>query len=94
MISLGEKFPEFKKTAVVSIEPGKEFKEVTSEDHKNENKWMVMFWYPKDFTFVCPTEIAQFNQNFEKFLKEIHCCLVLLQILNLFTWPGETTTTI
>jgi len=35
MISLGEKFPEFKKTAVVSTKPGKEFKEVTSEDHKN-----------------------------------------------------------
>jgi peroxiredoxin (alkyl hydroperoxide reductase subunit C) len=28
---------------------------------------MVMFWWPKDFTFVCPTEIAEFNQNYEEF---------------------------
>ena len=28
---------------------------------------MVMFWYPKDFTFVCPTEIAEFNQNAGEF---------------------------
>jgi peroxiredoxin (alkyl hydroperoxide reductase subunit C) len=30
---------------------------------------MVMFWYPKDFTFVCPTEIAEFNHNFDEFKK-------------------------
>ncbi|MCU7495282.1 MAG: peroxiredoxin [Ignavibacteria bacterium] len=67
MLTVGAKFPEFKKKSVVSIENGKEFQEVTSEDHKNQNKWMVMFWYPKDFTFVCPTEIAEFNKNYEEF---------------------------
>src|ERR1035437_776712 len=67
LLSIGTQFPEFKKIAVVSIEMGKEFKDITSEDHKNEGKWMVMFWYPKDFTFVCPTEIAEFNKNFEEF---------------------------
>ncbi len=64
---IGNKFPEFKKTAVVSLEKGKEFAEITSEDHINAGKWMVMFWYPKDFTFVCPTEIAEFNKNYEEF---------------------------
>ena len=67
MLTVGAKFPEFKKKSVVSIENGKEFQEVTSQDHRNENKWMVMFWYPKDFTFVCPTEIAEFNKNYEEF---------------------------
>lgn len=67
MLTVGAKFPEFKKKSVVSIENGKEFKDITSEDHKNQNKWMVMFWYPKDFTFVCPTEIAEFNKNYEEF---------------------------
>lgn len=67
MLTVGAKFPEFKKKSVVSIENGKEFQEVTSEDHKNQNQWMVMFWYPKDFTFVCPTEIAEFNKNYEEF---------------------------
>jgi peroxiredoxin (alkyl hydroperoxide reductase subunit C) len=34
---------------------------------------MVMFWYPKDFTFICPTEIAEFNaQNGE--LKNVTPC--------------------
>ncbi len=67
ILSIGSKFPEFKKLANVSIEKGKEFAEVSSEDHIKEGKWMVMFWYPKDFTFVCPTEIAEFNKNYEEF---------------------------
>jgi peroxiredoxin (alkyl hydroperoxide reductase subunit C) len=67
LLSIGAQFPEFKKISVVSIEMGKEFKEITSEDHKIDGKWMVMFWYPKDFTFICPTEIAEFNKNFDEF---------------------------
>ena len=68
MITVGEKFPEFKKTAVVSLDKGNEFYDVSSEELVNdENRWTVMFWWPKDFTFVCPTEIAEFNQNFEEF---------------------------
>ena len=63
MLGLGQKFPDFKKKAVVSIEKGKEFAEVSSADHIKQKKWMVMFWYPKDFTFVCPTEIAEFNKQ-------------------------------
>ncbi|MDR3625507.1 MAG: peroxiredoxin [Ignavibacteriaceae bacterium] len=67
ILSIGTKFPEFKKTAVVSLEKGKEFAEITSQDHINAGKWLVLFWYPKDFTFVCPTEIAEFNKNYEEF---------------------------
>jgi peroxiredoxin (alkyl hydroperoxide reductase subunit C) len=67
MLSIGEKFPEFKKTAVVSLEKGNEFYEITSQDHINAGKWLVMFWWPKDFTFVCPTEIAEFNKKNQDF---------------------------
>lgn len=68
IINIGSKFPEFKKTAVVSLEVGKEFQELSSESVVNDdNKWTVMFWWPKDFTFVCPTEIAEFNQAFGEF---------------------------
>ncbi len=66
--SIGSIFPRFKKTAVLSLEKGQEFADVTSEDHKRAGKWMVMFWWPKDFTFVCPTEIAEFNQHYEEFI--------------------------
>lgn len=65
MLTIGQKFPEFKKTAVVSLEMGKEFETITNEDLKG--KWSVMFWWPKDFTFVCPTEITGFNDYYESF---------------------------
>ncbi len=68
MITIGQSFPAFKKTAVVSLEKGKEFMELDSNLLKNEdNVWTVFFWWPKDFTFVCPTEIAEFNNNFGEF---------------------------
>ena len=64
-ITVGDKFPAFDKKAVVAIEKGKEFKNISNADI--EGKWAVMFWWPKDFTFVCPTEIAEFNKNFSNF---------------------------
>ena len=60
MLTVGDRLPEFRVQAVVSNEKGKEFKEVTSKD--NPGKWLVLFFWPKDFTFVCPTEIAAFGK--------------------------------
>ena len=68
MLTVGDKFPEFKKQAVVSLEPGKEFKQLSLDNLKN-GKWTVFFWWPLDFTFVCPTEISSFNEQFEEFEK-------------------------
>lgn len=67
VLNVGSQFPAFEKTSVVSLEKGKEFATLTAEDHKQADQWMVMFWWPKDFTFVCPTEIAEFNKNFAEF---------------------------
>lgn len=68
MIGIGEKFPAFNKQAVVSLEKGKEFENISSDSFINDdNRWTVMFWWPKDFTFVCPTEIAEFNNNHGEF---------------------------
>ncbi len=67
MKTVGDKFPDFEKTAVVSLEPGKEFEKVTLD--KLKGKWSIFFWWPMDFTFVCPTEIASFNDHFEEFNK-------------------------
>lgn len=64
-VTVGSAFPQFSKKAVVATEKGKEFKDVSNEDFKG--KWAVMFWWPKDFTFVCPTEIAEFNKNWSNF---------------------------
>lgn len=53
--------PEFKGQAVV----GKEFKQISLSDYRG--KWVVLFFYPLDFTFVCPTEIISFSDSFDKF---------------------------
>jgi len=67
MKTIGEKFPSFSKEAVISLEAGKEFKTLTNDDIKG--KWTVFFWWPLDFTFVCPTEIVSFNEHSEEFAK-------------------------
>lgn len=67
VLSIGTAFPEFRKKAVVSLEKGKEFYDISMEEIRNSGKWMVMFWWPKDFTFVCPTEIAEFNRHAQDF---------------------------
>jgi lipoyl-dependent peroxiredoxin subunit C len=66
MLGVGEKFPDFKVTATVSLEKGKEFKEITNQDYAG--KWKVYFFWPKDFTFVCPTEIAAFAKLNKEFV--------------------------
>ena len=65
MLGVGEKFPDFKVAATVSLDKGKEFKEITNEDYAG--KWKVYFFWPKDFTFVCPTEIAAFGKLNKEF---------------------------
>ena len=67
-LSIGSDFPDFSKKAVVSLEKGKEFYDLTYSEIKENGKWMVMFWWPKDFTFVCPTEIAEFNNHYQDFV--------------------------
>src|SRR3954452_10001932 len=60
MLTITDKFPKFSADAVVSLEKGAEFKKITSDDYAG--KWKVIFFWPKDFTFVCPTEIAAFGK--------------------------------
>ncbi len=67
MITLGSALPDFKKKTVVDIAPGKEFSTWQNDTHQIENKWLVLFWWPKDFTFVCPTEIIEFDNAHAQF---------------------------
>jgi peroxiredoxin (alkyl hydroperoxide reductase subunit C) len=61
MLTVGDRLPEFKLKACVSLEKGKEFKDITHASYPK--KWLVLFFWPKDFTFVCPTEIAEFGKR-------------------------------
>ena len=65
MLTVGDKFPEFELTACVSLEKGKEFEQINHKTY--EGKWKIVFAWPKDFTFVCPTEIAAFGKLNDEF---------------------------
>lgn len=59
MLGIGKKFPEFKLKGVVGTDPKSAFIDIDNKTYKG--KWLVVFSYPKDFTFVCPTEIKGFG---------------------------------
>lgn len=65
ILGIGEKFPDFSVQACVSIEKGKEFETISLKDL--QGRWSVIFFWPLDFTFVCPTEIAEFNKELPSF---------------------------
>jgi alkyl hydroperoxide reductase subunit AhpC len=58
--------PDFKAEALA----GKVFKEIQLADYKG--KWVALFFYPLDFTFVCPTEIVAFSDHYDDF-KKLNC---------------------
>ena len=60
MLTVGEKFPAFELTGVVDLDLKKAFQTITEKSF--DGKWKVYFFWPKDFTFVCPTEIAAFGK--------------------------------
>ncbi|MGL4503993.1 MAG: peroxiredoxin [Planktothrix sp.] len=60
-LRVGQVAPDFKATAVVD----QEFKDISLSDYRG--KYVVLFFYPLDFTFVCPTEITAFSDRAEEF---------------------------
>jgi peroxiredoxin (alkyl hydroperoxide reductase subunit C) len=65
MLTVGEKFPAFNLKAVVPGDLKNAFTDLTEQSFKG--KWKVYFFWPKDFTFVCPTEIVGFGQIDKEF---------------------------
>ncbi|WP_016699993.1 peroxiredoxin [Actinoalloteichus spitiensis] len=65
MLTVGQQFPEYALTACVSLDADKAFE--TIDEKSYQGKWRVVFFWPKDFTFVCPTEIATFGRLNEEF---------------------------
>jgi peroxiredoxin (alkyl hydroperoxide reductase subunit C) len=60
MLTVGQKFPHFSLTGVVANDLAHAFQPF--DDASNPGKWKIVFFWPKDFTFVCPTEIAAFGK--------------------------------
>ena len=67
MLAVGDELPQFKVKATVSKDLKKAFIDI--DDNTYKGKWLVLFFYPKDFTFVCPTEIKGFGDLNEEFKK-------------------------
>jgi peroxiredoxin (alkyl hydroperoxide reductase subunit C) len=73
LLTIGDQFPDYELTALIAgdlskvdaKQPEDYFTTITSEDHAD--KWRVVFFWPKDFTFVCPTEIATFGKLNDEF---------------------------
>ncbi|HEX5542485.1 MAG TPA: peroxiredoxin [Micromonospora sp.] len=60
MLTVGDHFPAYELTACVSLDPDNAFAAINNKTY--EGKWRVVFFWPKDFTFICPTEIAEFGR--------------------------------
>src|SRR5690242_13936213 len=65
MLKVGDQFPDVTMKAVVSTNLSDAFIEVNQATY--QGKWRVVFFWPKDFTFVCPTEIAEFDKLYTAF---------------------------
>src|SRR5512134_1038032 len=65
MLTVGDRIPSFDLQAVVSSDQEKAFARVSEQS--DAGKWKVLFFWPKDFTFVCPTEIAAFGKLEKQF---------------------------
>ncbi|MBI1356241.1 MAG: redoxin domain-containing protein [Acidobacteria bacterium] len=62
MLGVGQKFPEYSLTACVDTTRDMDKAFTTISDKDYAGKWKVVFFWPMDFTFVCPTEIAAFGK--------------------------------
>jgi peroxiredoxin 2/4 len=72
MIHIGQPAPDF--SGVTAYQNGnEEFKKISLSDYRE--KWLVFFFYPRDFTFVCPTEIRGFAKAEAEF-KKLDCAIL------------------
>lgn len=86
-IQVGQPAPDFTIQAYDRTKDNSEaqFGEVKLSDFKG--KWVCLFFYPLDFTFVCPTEIVSFNDNLGEF-KSRDCALLTASTDSVYSHKG------
>ncbi|MCA8991547.1 MAG: peroxiredoxin [Planctomycetaceae bacterium] len=84
---VGQAAPDFKVRAYDRTKDGtdKEFQDIALEDFKG--KWVCLFFYPLDFTFVCPTEIVSFNEKLGEF-EDRECAVLTASTDSVFSHKG------
>lgn len=65
MLTIGDRVPDIALNASISNDPGNAFLRVSPADY--QGRWLILFFWPMDFTFVCPTEIAEFGRRADDF---------------------------
>ena len=65
MLTIGDRLPSFNLSATVSRDPNAAFANIGEQSYPGQ--WLVLFSWPLDFTFVCPTEIAEFGRRNQDF---------------------------
>jgi alkyl hydroperoxide reductase subunit AhpC len=83
---VGKPAPDFCKKALVDGD----FKDIRLESYRG--KWLVLFFYPMDFTFVCPTEIIAFSERAAEF-RAINCEIIAASTdseFSHFAWSAHT----
>lgn len=83
MLQVGSPAPSFSAQALV----GKDFKQIKLDDYKG--KWVCLFFYPLDFTFVCPTEMVEFNNKVGDF-RALNCEVIAGSTDSVFSHLGWT----
>lgn len=84
-LSIGEKVPDFK---IETFNPSEnDFAELSLHDIIKKKKWTVLFFYPADFTFVCPTELADLADNYKQ-LKDLGVEVISISTDTKFTHLG------
>ena len=68
ILSIGEKVPDSELDAYLPEK--KDFGKIKFSDISRQGKWLILFFYPADYTFVCPTELADIGQKYGDFRKE------------------------
>lgn len=66
MLTIGDQFPSFSVKGVISPNMQDAFIDIHNKTYAD--KWQIFFFWPKDFTFVCPTEIAEFGRLHQEFV--------------------------
>ena len=66
MFQIDKKFPHF---SLETYNPKNEEIERISLDNFSKKEWVILFFYPADFTFICPTELLDLNKKYDEFKK-------------------------
>lgn len=68
IVKIGDKVPDFEMD--VYYPDKKDFGKIRFSDVFSRGKWLILFFYPADYTFVCPTELEDIGRKYEDLIKE------------------------